>query len=71
MHSFPVLIAKGGTSNKCDNCDEVREGYSGVAITHLELVFIETARARVIKQGIRISLDPSGPRNSCSGVREA
>jgi len=26
MHSFPVLIASRGTSNKRDHCDEVREG---------------------------------------------
>jgi hypothetical protein len=42
MHSFPVLIALRGTSNKRDQCDEVREGYSGASITLLELVFIQT-----------------------------
>jgi hypothetical protein len=41
MHSFPVLIASRGTSNKRDHCDEVREGYKGASMTRLELVFVQ------------------------------
>jgi hypothetical protein len=43
LHSFPVLIALRGTGNKCVNRDEVREGYSGASITHLELVLLQAA----------------------------
>jgi hypothetical protein len=41
MHSFPVLIALRGTSNKRDHSDEVREGYNGASITRLELVLLQ------------------------------
>jgi len=33
MHSFTVLIALCGSSNKRENCDEVRDGYNGASIT--------------------------------------
>jgi hypothetical protein len=56
MHSFPVLIASRGTSNKRDHCDEVRERYNGASTTHLELVFLQVAWAAAIKRNLELVL---------------
>jgi hypothetical protein len=45
-----------GTSNKRVNHDEVREGYSGASIAHLELVLLQAASITAIKQDLELVL---------------